>query len=89
MQRWEIKAIGRVQGVGFRYFVWKLAKEYGINGYVRNLSDGSVFIIADSEKHVIDSFCEQLKSGNGHSRIDKLIIETMELTRLYNDFEIR
>lgn len=43
-------AKGRVQGVGFRYFVFRLAKEYAIQkGYVKNLEDGTVEIAIEGE----------------------------------------
>jgi len=45
---------GRVQGVFFRAFVQRLARQLGISGYVRNLPDGSVEIRAEGEKSQLD-----------------------------------
>ena len=42
----EIVVEGRVQGVGYRYFVQELAQELGLRGYVRNLRDGRVEVLA-------------------------------------------
>ncbi len=56
----KIKVEGLVQGVGFRPFVYRLAKKYQINGYVQNLSDG-VEILANGEKKSLDKFLKALK----------------------------
>lgn len=54
-------AKGRVQGVGFRYFVYKLAKDYSIErGYVKNLVDGSVEIVVDGEYKDEPSFVRSI-----------------------------
>ncbi len=42
-----LRVTGRVQGVGFRYYAQKKALELGVNGYVRNRPDGSVYIEAE------------------------------------------
>jgi len=49
MERRTIYFSGRVQGVGFRYFVYSEAQAFPITGYVRNLSDGSVEMVAEGE----------------------------------------
>lgn len=56
MRNVEIKIKGRVQGVGFRYHTCQVARELGIKGYVKNLSDGSVFIEASSASENMDKF---------------------------------
>lgn len=54
-------ATGRVQGVGFRYFVFRLAKEYSIEkGYVKNLRDGSVEIVVGGEYQGEKSFIKSI-----------------------------
>lgn len=52
---------GRVQGVGFRWTVSNLAPFFAIKGYVRNLTDGSVEIVAEGEKEEIDRFHERIR----------------------------
>ncbi len=89
MPQWEIKVMGRVQGVGFRYYVQSSARRCGLNGYVRNLPDRSVYIIAQGREELIDSFCEYLRLGNGFSRVDGLIMEKIDTAKEYNDFQIR
>lgn len=55
LKRAIIKLYGLVQGVGMRYFVWREAKKLGLNGYVRNLDDGSVEIVVEGEEKNIET----------------------------------
>ena len=64
MPLFEIHVRGRVQGVGFRYLAKEAALRHGVTGFVRNLADRSVYIIAQAEESIIESFCDELKSGN-------------------------
>lgn len=48
---------GRVQGVGFRYATLQAAKEYAVNGFVRNLADGRVLLVAEGEAREVKEFC--------------------------------
>ncbi|WP_339733067.1 acylphosphatase [uncultured Gimesia sp.] len=52
---------GRVQGVGFRYRTSRLAQQYPITGFVKNLSDGTVELVAQaSSKSILDQFFEDM-----------------------------
>ena len=70
---------GRVQGVGFRAFVVKIANAFDINGTVKNLEDSSVAVIATGSNENHNSFKEQLELGNKFSRVDTIFIEQMDL----------
>ncbi|MBP5343664.1 MAG: acylphosphatase [Alphaproteobacteria bacterium] len=59
----HIKVYGRVQGVGYRYFVEKHALQLNISGWVRNCSDGSVEIMADGSPEDLESFIDWCKKG--------------------------
>ena len=52
---------GIVQGVGFRPFVYRLARGLGLKGYVKNLGDAGVKIVIDGEKKSIEKFIRDLK----------------------------
>ena len=54
---------GRVQGVGFRYFVLRNAKQLGLVGWVRNRADGAVETVAEGDKQALERFINKLKTG--------------------------
>ncbi|HNX03064.1 MAG TPA: acylphosphatase [Candidatus Cloacimonas sp.] len=89
MPTWELYANGRVQGVGFRYFVWKTASELGIKGYVNNQWDGSVKIVAQADEHLLQAFKQIIAQGNRYAKVRELQIYILESAEKYNDFEIR
>jgi acylphosphatase len=60
-KRWRIS--GRVQGVGFRYFVQREASRLNLNGWVRNLADGSVEVYAAGARDRLDKLAAALRSG--------------------------
>lgn len=64
---------GRVQGVGFRWFVHREASELELRGWVRNTEDGAVEVVAAGEAERLAELRESLKRGPRGSRIDKVI----------------
>ena len=54
---------GRVQGVGYRYFVLKKASALGVTGFARNRNDGSVEVVAEGSDEALASFEELLREG--------------------------
>lgn len=54
---------GRVQGVGFREFTRRTASVLGVGGWVRNLSDGRVEVVADGEQPALDALVSAVRSG--------------------------
>lgn len=79
---------GRVQGVGFRYFSQETAQRFGIKGWVRNLSDGTVELHVEGTANEVDTFQQALKDGNrfvGVERID----ETKADDQAFRKFDIR
>ena len=54
---------GRVQGVGFRYFVARAARRLGLSGYVRNLPDGTVEVAAAGSRGALDALVALLEKG--------------------------
>ena len=61
---------GRVQGVGFRYFAERAARELGIRGWVRNLPDGTVETLADGDAEAVAKYMDRLRRGPLGSRVD-------------------
>lgn len=54
---------GRVQGVGFRYRAYYVARSYGLTGYARNLSDGRVEIEVQGQKELVRDFLDRVEDG--------------------------
>jgi acylphosphatase len=61
---------GRVQGVGFRFFVNRAAGVEGLHGWVRNLPDGRVEIRAEGESAALERFEGQVAQGPPASRVE-------------------
>jgi acylphosphatase len=60
---------GRVQGVGFRYFAERAARESGVTGWARNLGDGRVEVHANGTPEQLDAFEARLRIGPPRSDI--------------------
>jgi len=64
---------GRVQGVGFRWFVHREASELELKGWVRNTEDGDVEVVAAGDAEGLDELRTSLRRGPRGSRVDKVI----------------
>jgi len=83
----SVHLYGRVQQVGFRYYVYRLACELGVKGYVKNMPNGSVLIEAECEDHIMDVFIEHCKKGSPHSIISNC--ETSQIkVKNFKDFKV-
>ena len=81
---------GRVQGVFFRAFTCRQARELGLNGYVRNLPNGdAVEVQAEGEKDRLERLIEYLKVGPPGAKVEKIITNWSEYTGNYPGFNIR
>ncbi len=58
----EVCFSGRVQGVGFRYCAWQVAREFEVSGYVANLSDGRVLIEAEGVETEVTGFKDEVEN---------------------------
>ena len=79
---------GRVQGVGFRYFSQETAQWFGIKGWVRNLSDGTVELHVEGTANEVDAFQQALKDGNRFVGVER-IEETEANDQEFRSFDIR
>lgn len=84
----DIHVKGIVQGVGFRPFVYRMAKKYLINGWVLNAADG-VYIHAEGESKLVDEFIMELSDNPpAASRVEEIDIKEVPLED-FDGFEIR
>src|SRR5712691_296574 len=80
---------GRVQGVGFRYFTEAAAALEGLNGWVRNLADGRVEILAEGESESVERFERKIAHGPPGARIADVDVEDTVPTQRGTGFSIR
>jgi acylphosphatase len=80
---------GRVQGVGFRYFVESIAPEYNIKGYVRNTFNRKVEVVCQGEEGDLEKFINEIKKGPSFSFVTNAEIEEIKEGERFNSFEIR
>jgi acylphosphatase len=81
--------IGRVQGVGFRYFASDAAKIRNLTGWIENRSDGMVCGEVQGDKARIEEFIEQLKIGPPLSYIENVRINAIETHNWDCAFQIK
>ncbi|MGD9635230.1 MAG: acylphosphatase [Pirellulales bacterium] len=79
---------GHVQGVGFRYTTQAIAKRYEVHGFVRNLPDGRVELVAEGEKHELVAFLDDVRERlMRHIRDER--VDTQAASGEFVGFEIR
>ncbi len=64
---------GRVQGVGFRWFVEREAAQIGLTGWVRNCEDGDVEVMATGTREQLSTLRQKLQQGPRASRVDHVV----------------
>jgi len=85
----HLEVRGRVQGVGFRWFVVETANELNLAGWVRNTPSGSVEIAASGTAEELARFERAVKSGPRAARVESVrILPPLEVDQLRSPFEI-
>jgi acylphosphatase len=79
---------GRVQGVGFRYTTRELANQFDVTGYVQNLADGQVLVVAEGEPKELDAFLARIQAVMG-SYIRSADVVTTAPSGEFQDFDVR
>ncbi|MHA1869082.1 MAG: acylphosphatase [Candidatus Heimdallarchaeaceae archaeon] len=88
-KRIEVKVTGIVQGVCFRAYTRDFAKRIGVNGYVRNLVDGSVEIVAEGEEEKLWELIKFAKRGPPSARVYNIDVKWTENLNQFNNFTIK
>jgi acylphosphatase len=84
----KFTVIGRVQGVGYRYFTQHIANKIGCYGYVKNLYNGNVEVYAIGAKEQLIKFKELLYKGTSFSHVENVVEEDMNFDSSYINFII-
>lgn len=87
--RAEIIVNGLVQGVGFRYFVYREALKLSLTGYTKNLYTGEVLTVAEGEKGLVEEFIKKLRVGPSHASVKNCFVEWKEPQNEFDNFDIR
>ena len=84
------RVVGRVQGVGYRWFVREAAREARLRGWVRNEADGAVTIEAAGPPGSLDQFLLALEAGPTHASVTNVhVTEIVDAVDIPSSFEIR
>ena len=89
MKRYFGQAYGRVQGVGFRYFVQSAAKKLGLTGWVKNMDDGCVTMQVQGEEKNINGLFIKIKQGNMFIKASKFTTKEINCIDAEQDFDIK
>ena len=89
LKRIHISVNGRVQGVFFRQSTRVMAIKNNVTGWVRNLDDGRVEIVAEGEESNINALADWCKTGPANSRVDEFELSEEHSTTELKFFEVR
>lgn len=89
MKHYEIIVTGRVQGVGFRHYTMQKANELGIFGWVKNMPDDSILIVAQGDEPVINTFIDFLYIGPTRSRVIQVSKSEMISSTNFHNFSVK
>jgi len=80
---------GYVQGVGFRSWAYRKANMLGLSGYIRNLPNGDVEVLASGDKLKVDEFVEMLQAGPPGAEVEEVKIQELSGEAIIDGFHIR
>lgn len=85
----ELIIAGNVQGVGYRYFAQREAQRIGVTGYVMNLPDGRVKVVAEGTQEVLSRFLEELRRGPSLAWVEEIQAKWGMYGSRYHSFSLR
>ncbi len=84
----EILVKGLVQGVGYRYFCYNRARNLGLTGWVKNNPDGSVSLMVEGDRSLIESLLDELKVGPRYAVVKDVRVTWFPYSGKYTDFQV-
>jgi acylphosphatase len=88
MVRLHARVRGEVQGVSFRYYTLRRAKELGLVGFVRNRYDGSVEVVTEGEREAVDQLLAWLHIGPPSAEVKRVDSQWEKPTGEFGRFEV-
>ncbi len=88
MKSFDCKVIGRVQGVGYRYFIASLAEDLGLKGWVKNSTNGSVQIMVQGDVDLVETFLYHAKQGSAYAKVEQIITSEVFVDEFF-EFKIQ
>jgi acylphosphatase len=85
----DINITGQVQGVFFRAFTSRVAKSLNVKGYVHNLPQGEVVVVAEGHRNELEDFVSKLHAGPPESLVENVDVKWSDYTGQFNTFEIK
>ena len=85
----KITVKGNVQGVGYRWFADRIARKYEVQGFVENLSDGSVYLEVEGKRDEIEFLIKDLRNGPKMSKVEEVVVEWSKPHHLFINFKIK
>ena len=87
--RLSVVVEGRVQGVGFRYFVMEQAVALNLTGWVRNKWDGAVEVTAEGNRDALENLLAKLRRGPRSAFVSRIVEDWQPATGEFSDFQMR
>ena len=78
---------GRVQGVGFRYTAVRVAQQYAVTGFVRNLRDGRVELVAEGSRAEVERLLQEIAAAM-EGNIESTDVQTLPASGRFSSFEV-
>jgi acylphosphatase len=88
-ERIDATVRGRVQGVGFRYFVVRCAMDLELTGWVANGPDGSVRCVAEGPRPALDALREALETGPAGAFVERVTVDWQPASGTFGSFDVR
>jgi len=89
MKRINIIVHGNVQGVFFRSNTKKMAESLGLNGYAKNMPDGTVEVVAEGPEDKLKQLIEFCKNGPEAAEVSKIDVKFEKASNEFDGFEVR
>ena len=84
----KIRVTGNIQRVGYRYFVQNWAEDFGLGGWVKNKSDGSVIMQLEGRKDNVEKLLTELKEGTENAVIENIKVDWLSFENKFRNFKV-